>query len=216
MDGDTGQAAVTNSQDVSNVNQGNVTMVSLVAATVGAPFRVDQFPTGIAIDPTLGYAGVAASQTNALNILDITTGGLVGQGLISGFQQPAGVVFDALNQVFLVANSLESTVAIVNPSTFQTSSVAVGVNPTSVDYDFQTSTMMTVNSLSNTISVLDYDCPPTNVPNGCSNPVVRTAVTGGSSTGIIGPNTIAIDPLLDMAVIVDPDNNRILLMPIPH
>ena len=216
MDGDTGQAAVTNSQDVSNVNQGNVTMVNLVAATVGAPFRVDQFPTGIAIDPTLGYAGVAASQTNALNVLDITTGGLVGQGLISGFQQPAGVVFDALNQVFLVANSLESTVAIVNPSTFQTSSVAVGVNPTSVDYDFQTSTMMTVDSLSNTISVLDYDCPPTNVPNGCSNPVVRTAVTGGSSTGIIGPNTIAIDPLLDMAVIMDPDNNRILLMPIPH
>jgi DNA-binding beta-propeller fold protein YncE len=216
MDGDTGQAAVTYSQDVGNVNQGNVTMVNLAAATIGAPFRVDQSPTGIAIDPTLGYAGVAASQTDALNILDITTGGLVGQGLISGFQEPAGVVFDALNQVFLVANSLESTVAIINPSTFQTSSVAVGVNPTSVDYDFQTSTLMTVNSLSNTISMLDYDCPPTNVPNGCSNPVVRTAVTGGSSTGIIGPNTIAIDPLLDIAVIVDPDNNRILLMPIPH
>lgn len=216
VDGDTGEAAVTNSQVASNVNQGNVTMVSLAASALGSTFRVDQFPTGIAIDPTLGYAGVAASQTNALNILNIATGSLVGQGLISGFQQPAGVAYDPLNQVFLVANSLESTVAIVNPGTFQTSSVAVGVNPTSVDYDYQTSTLMTVNSLSNTISVLDYDCPPSNVPNGCSNPQVRAAVTGGSSTGVIGPNTIALDPLLDIAVIVDPDNNRILLMPIPH
>jgi DNA-binding beta-propeller fold protein YncE len=140
--------------------------------------------------------------------------------LLSNFNLPAGVNFDSLNQVFMVANSAENSVVLVNPTSFLINSFRVGIDPTTVDYDIQASTMLTVNSLTNTISVLDYDCPPANVPNGCTNPQVQTAVTGSSpqmwSSVVIGPNSLAIDPLLDLMVTVDPDNNRILLMPIPH
>jgi DNA-binding beta-propeller fold protein YncE len=133
---------------------------------------------------------------------------------------PAGVNYDALNQVFLVANSEENAVVIVDPNVFLTTSISVGINPTSVEYDYQASTLLTVNSVSHTISVLDYDCPPSNVPNGCTNPKVRAALGVGTpqvaSDVLVGPNAIAIDPLLDIAVIVDPDNNRVLLVPIPH
>jgi hypothetical protein len=45
---------------------------------------------------------------------------------------------------------------------------------------------------------------------------VRATVSMGSPPVIIGPNAIAIDPKLDIAVIVDPANNRILLVPMPH
>jgi hypothetical protein len=33
---------------------------------------------------------------------------------------------------------------------------------------------------------------------------------------VLGPNAVAIDPKLSLAVVVDPDNNRVLLVPLPH
>ena len=221
INGDSGIADVTNTQVANAVNQGGVTQVSLAnGGIVGTNIRIDQFPTGIAIDPVLDFAGVSASQTNAVDIVNLATGGLAGPGRVSNFLLPAGVNYDSLNQVFLVANSEENAVVIVDPNVFLTSSISVGINPTSVEYDYQASTLLTVNSVSHTLSVLDYDCPPSTVPNGCSNPKVRAAIGIGTpqiaANVLIGPNAIAIDPLLDIAVIVDPDNNRILLVPIPH
>ena len=221
IDGDSGLADVTNNQVANAVNQGGVSQVSLAnGGVVGTNIRIDQFPTGIAIDPVLNYAGVSASETNAVDIVNLATGGLAGPGRVSNFLLPAGVNYDALNQVFLVANSEENAVVIVDPNVFLTTSISVGINPTSVEYDYQASTLLTVNSVSHTISVLDYDCPPSNVPNGCTNPKVRAALGVGTpqvaSDVLVGPNAIAIDPLLDIAVIVDPDNNRVLLVPIPH
>jgi hypothetical protein len=37
-----------------------------------------------------------------------------------------------------------------------------------------------------------------------------------SSTFVLGPNAVAIDLKLNLAVVVDPDNNRVLLVPLPH
>jgi DNA-binding beta-propeller fold protein YncE len=98
--------------------------------------------------------------------------------------------------------------------------VQVGINPTSLDYNFQTSTLVTLNSVSNTLSVLDYLCPPSGTLNTCPNPMVRAVMgLGGqeaAASTVIGPNAIAIDPRLNLAVVVDEDNNRILLVPLPH
>jgi hypothetical protein len=33
---------------------------------------------------------------------------------------------------------------------------------------------------------------------------------------VVGPNSIAIDPRLNLAVQIDQANNRILLVPLPH
>jgi hypothetical protein len=33
---------------------------------------------------------------------------------------------------------------------------------------------------------------------------------------VLGPNSIAIDPRLNLAVAIDSANNRILLVPLPH
>jgi DNA-binding beta-propeller fold protein YncE len=221
INGDTGLAYVTNTHVANAVNEGGVDPVSLSnGGIVGTNINIDQFPTGIAIDPVLDYAGVSASQTNAVDILNLATGGVAGPGRVSNFAVPAGVNYDSLNQVFLVANSAASTVIIVNPNLFLTTSISVGINPTSVEYDFQASTLLTVNSMSHSISVLDYDCPPSSVPNGCSNPKVRAVigvdVQQVAANVLVGPNSIAIDPLLDLAAIVDYDNNRLLLVPIPH
>ena len=220
MNSDTGAAAITLQQPEGTIVDGVVNFVSVSSATSGGSVRVDQGPTGVATDPTLNYLGVAASQTGEVNVVDAATGSLVGQGTVTNFTEPTGVIFDPVNQQFVVANSLQNTVVLVNPYTLFTTSISSGINPTSLDYDYQSSTLVTVNSASNTMSVLDYDCPPLVGSTGCSNPRVRAVVGAGtpqvSSSVIVGPNAIAIDARLDIAVTVDPDNNRILLVPLPH
>jgi DNA-binding beta-propeller fold protein YncE len=101
----------------------------------------------------------------------------------------------------------------------QISSISTGINPTSVDYNFNTSTLVTSNTASNTLSILAYVCPPNlNGISNCPVPQVHEVLDVGSvaASVIPGPNSIAIDPRLNLAVQVDQANNRILLVPLPN
>jgi DNA-binding beta-propeller fold protein YncE len=115
-----------------------------------------------------------------------------------------------------------NTVVAVNPATgVVLGSFRTGINPTSVDYNPNTSTLVTSNAESNTISVLDYVCPPNpsginSCPQIAVHSVVSAATPPPSSSVIVGPNSIAIDPRLNLAVQVDQINNRVLLVPLPQ
>ena len=171
----------------------------------------------MAVDPTLNFAAVAtASSTSSLDIVSMVTTSILGR--VSGLQNPSGVVFDPVNQVFLTVNSLLNNIVITDPATLTSSNVSVGIAPTSIDYNFQTSSLVTVNAGSHTMSVLDYACPP-NRSLATVRPQVRAVLSlGGAQTTtlVLGPNAVAIDPKLNLAVLVDPDNNRVLLVPLPH
>jgi DNA-binding beta-propeller fold protein YncE len=225
---DTATAAITNTNSGNLFSTGSLSFVGVsrttsgdsttIGAALGGSPSVDQDPVAVAVDPTLNFAAVAtASSTSSLDIVDMASEAIVGR--VSNLENPSGVVFDPVNQVFLTVNSLENNIDITNPGTLTTTTVSVGVAPTSVDYNFQTSSLVTLNAGSHTMSVLDYTCPPgVGVP-ACTNPQVRAVIgLGGAqtSTFVLGPNAVAIDPKLNLAVIVDPDNNRILLVPLPH
>ena len=183
---------------------------------------IDYLPLGLAIDPamnndiTQSVAAVAtASQTNDLDLVPLPAGAVTRIQM----QLPTGAVFDSLNQIFAVADSGANNVDLVDPLTSkEIFSISTGINPTSLDYNFNTSTLVTSNSASNTLSVLDYVCPPN--PNGVSNcptPQVREVLdVGAVSSVVLGPNAIAIDPRLNLAAVIDAANNRILLVPLPH
>jgi DNA-binding beta-propeller fold protein YncE len=116
-------------------------------------------------------------------------------------------------------NSLLNNVIFTNPAALTSTSASVGIAPTSVDYNFQTSSLVTANAGSHTMSVLDYTCPPSIAAPTCVSPQVRAVIEFGgaqSSAFVLGPNAVAIDPKLSLAVLVDPDNNRVLLIPLPH
>jgi len=98
----------------------------------------------------------------------------------------------------------------VDPTTLLPGSAQVGMNPTSLDYDYQSSTLVTVNNASNTISILDYVCPP-NVLNTCLGPQVREILPFSASPQF----SIRIDARLNLAVLADQTNNRVLLIPLP-
>ena len=101
---------------------------------------------------------------------------------------------------------------IIDPNTLVQTPVRVGINPTALDYDFQTSTLVTSNLSSHTLSVLDYVCPPSTGNPACLSPRVRAVLGLGGSQQF----SVAIDPKLNLAVVADQANNRILLVPLPH
>ena len=185
----------------------------------GTSIQVNQSPVSVATDPNGDrfVAVGAGSQAGSIDIIDLFSNTVTCR--VSGVQLPSGVVFDPVNQVFVAANSLQNNIVIVDPLTCIPTTVRVGINPTSLDYNFQTSTLVTVNSASNTMSFLDYMCPPAvGVPVTCSSPQTRE-IFGLPSSAKFSQNqqfSVAIDAKLNLAVVVDTNNSRVLLIPLPH
>jgi DNA-binding beta-propeller fold protein YncE len=129
-------------------------------------------PTGIVFDPAGGATTTTANGTQS---------------------QPPGV--------FYATGSEGNVIYSFNPSTGVATPASVGINPTSLAVNPNTGTLLTVNSVSNTISVLDTQ-------------TLQTVAT----MGVIGSTQFAaaIHPFTNMAVITDATNNRLLILPLPN
>ena len=129
---------------------------------------------------------------------------------------PTGIVFDRAGGavttttngvtsqppgVFYATGSQNNAIYVFNPSTGTATPASVGINPTSLAVNPNTGTLLTVNSLSNTVSVLDTQTLKTQ----------STMGVGGSTQF-----AAAIHPLTNMAVIADSANNRLLILPLPN
>jgi YVTN family beta-propeller protein len=191
---DTATGVVANSGG-NSVSIFGLTSTSPTVTNVG----VDQRPVAVAIDPSTNVAAVAASTSGTVDLVNLP--GSTMEGRATGFQVPTGLALDPVNGLFLVANSLQNTVNILDPVTLVAAQIRIGINPTSLDYNFQTSTLVTVNSASNTVSVVDF--------------------LGGRTRAVLGLDgsaqfSVAINPRTNIAVIVDQNNNRVLVVPLPR
>jgi DNA-binding beta-propeller fold protein YncE len=174
---------------------------------------------GLAVVTCLILNGASAA-SGALDVVDIggTTPVKSTTASISGIQAtPTGIVFDpsvppntpasgtgtgTTNPgLFYVVSSQGNQITTFNPDNSQTRAIPVGINPVAIAHNFQTGTMLSVNSLSNTISIVDSQ-------------TFRTKETLG-----VGAKSIfsaAIQTFTNLAVIADHDNNRVLLFPLPN
>jgi len=123
---------------------------------------------------------------------------------------PTGIVFDPFvftgtaNPGLFYANSSGSNVITAfNPDTGSGNSVNVGINPTSLAVNPQTGGILTSNSASNTISIVDT----------LSNPLKTRQTLGIPGSPTFG---VAVDQFTNLAVIVDQANNRVFLFPLPN
>ncbi|MGH9713771.1 MAG: YncE family protein [Candidatus Acidiferrales bacterium] len=213
---DTGTAALT--ANISNSVLG-LNAISSPPAII-ANTAVDQGPGAVAIDPNPDFNFTAVATTSQSSTLDLVNsiGGIIANR-VNNLQVPTGVIFDPLNQFFIVANSLQNNLVLVDPSTFIAATVRVGINPTALDYNFQTSTLVTVNSASNTISVIEYLCPPL-VGQVAQCPAPRTraivALPDSGQVSLLKQFSVGIDLKMNLAVVVDQNNDRVLLIPLPH
>jgi DNA-binding beta-propeller fold protein YncE len=207
---------------IANTGSNTVSTIDLTplqASPVGTPVAisvaVNQNPLAVAIDPDRGTdnRGLAVVTSLTLQGSSPPIGGLdvvdIGSSLpvkdatasLTGIQAtPSGVVFDAATTNFYATSSQGNSITAFDPDNGQTQSIRVGINPTSLAFNFQTSTILTVNALSNTISIVDSQTFKTRATLG----------VGGSAQF-----AAAIHPLTNLAVITDQANNRVLLLPLP-
>lgn len=189
----TGQAVV--------ANNGASSLSFFDVSNPGTPttLTVEQSPLAVAVDPTRGIAAVTHGVQNDVVIVNLSTQSI--RDRVPGFQLPTDVTYDPDSDRFLVVSSLTNNVVIVNAATLEATAVRVGVNPTSLAYNFQTGTLVTVNTASQTVSVLDF-----------VNQRVRAILPLAGSSRF----SVAIHPRTNVAAIADTANNRLLLVPLPR
>jgi DNA-binding beta-propeller fold protein YncE len=183
-----------------------------------------QSPIAVAIDPDRGTNNQGIAVVTSLQLvsgqapfgaLAVVEIGLQTPALSSTIPSgsvtatPTGIVFDPFvatggNPGLFYANSSGSNVITAfNPDTGSGSQVNVGINPTSLAVNPQTGGILTSNSASNTISIVDT----------LSNPFKTRQTFGIPGSGTFG---VAIDQFTNLAVIVDSANMRVLLFPTPN
>lgn len=183
-----------------------------------------QQPIAVAIDPDRGpnNQGIAVvtaitltslGPSGSLDVIEIGSatpvpGAIINSGFVSS--TPTGIVFDPTvvtntpnPGVFYANSSGTNTIQQFNPDSGGGASVNVGVNPTSLAINPQTGAILTSNSGSSTISIVDT----------LSNPFKTHETLGIPGSPTFG---VAIDQFTNLAVIVDQANMRVLLFPMPN
>jgi DNA-binding beta-propeller fold protein YncE len=209
---------------ITNTGSNTATVIDLTPLELATPGTLAPLttstgsePIAVAIDPDRGVNATGLAVVTSVDIssspasgeldsVDLSIGApsfnSVNIGTVG--TTPTGIVFDPASlpsRLFYAAESDNNAFVAYNPDTLSATTVQVGINPASIGYNFQTSTILTVNSTSNTVSVVDAQ-------------TFQTKATLG--IGGVSLFATAIEPLSNLALIVDQQNNRVLLFPLPH
>jgi DNA-binding beta-propeller fold protein YncE len=226
IDQETNLAVIANTGD----NTANtIDLTPLTANPIGTLtpglVSVDQNPIAVAIDPDRGTSGRGLAVVTCQSAGSSSTGSLVAVDIGSTTPQrstsaptsfvtptPTGIVFDpsVSPALFYAVSTQGNVITAFNPDTSQTQTIKVGINPKAIAYNFQTSTILTVNSVANVTSTTN---PVSNTISIVDSQTFATKATlgiGGSSNF-----AAAIQTFTNLAVIADHDNNRVLLFPLP-
>ncbi|MGH9826208.1 MAG: YncE family protein, partial [Blastocatellia bacterium] len=198
---------------VANTNSNTVSEFTIgtganPGTTVDIP--VDQRPFGVSIDPIDNLAAVTATTQNTVDIVNLGSHFIVGR--LNNFEVPSDATFDPITDTFLVANSLLNDLAVVDPKTLTSTPIRVGINPTAIAYNFQSGTGVTVNNATNTLSVFNFLAMNPNSNLTIQAGKVEVVLPMGGSAEF----SVAIDPLTNVAAVVDQANGRLLLIPLPR
>jgi hypothetical protein len=191
---------------------GTCTPLAQLVATSGPP-------TAIAIDPNRAIAVVTniqnsgtTSATGGLDVINLTTtppSKSTTSSISSLTANPTGIVYDPAvppypsPALFYAASTQQNAIYSFDPDSGTTQLIRVGINPYSLAYNYQTGTMISVNTTSNTSSVID----------AVNAPTFATRQTLGISSQ--SQFAVAIDSFTNTAVMADQNNNRVLILPLP-
>lgn len=194
VDPGTGKAVVT-ANGASLVDVFPVSTTSQTPTTIG----VQQGPSGVAIDPKGAVAVVANSTSNTASIVNLSSNTTTNTNALLSF--PQGVAFDPISDNFLITSSSRNEVTALNPNNVSPQTFRVGIDPSSIAYNFESGTLVTANNLSGTMTVVDF-----------IDQTVRGIFSLPSSTQF----AVAIHPRTNLAVVADTKENQLLLVPLPH
>ncbi len=200
--------------DLTVILPGAVTTTVPVATTIA----LSGPPTAVAVDNDQALAVVTnlqnsgTSSTSAgLDVVTLNTSPPVKSTTASVSSLTAsltGLVFDptpAFNptpsdRVFYATSTQQNAIYMFDPVAGSTTTYRVGINPYSLGFNYQTGTLLTINSTSNTSSIVD------------SQNLKSTQTLGISSQSQFA---VAVDNWFNTAVIADQNNNRVLFLALP-
>ncbi len=171
----------------------NATSASTLSGT-----PVQQGPVAVAIDPVEHVAAVGNQTSNTVSLVPLATGGASLQ--TPSVPLPTGIAYEPISDQFIIASSTLNQIQLLNPNTGSVTPVRVGINPTSLAYNYATSTLVTTNTIAQNMTVVDF-----------VTGTVRQVFPLSSS----GQFSVALHPLTNIAVVADAANSRILFVPIP-
>jgi hypothetical protein len=175
-------------------------------------------PTAVAVDPNRAVAAVTTLQnsgttsvTGGIDVVNLATSPPLKSSTASVSSLSAsltGMVYDpgdpngvtSQTGLFYATSTQSNAIFSLNPDTGSVQTIRVGINPFSVGYNYQTGTLLTINSTSNSSSVVD-------VQN------FKMRQTLGISS--LSQFAIDVDNLTNIAVIVDQNNNRVVFLALP-
>ena len=199
---DSGYAYVSNAAS----NSLSAFLITGTGTPVSTAIAVDVKPGAMAVAPELSALALAHETSNDVLVLDLTAPATPTiRSRVSGINFPTGVTYDPVSQLFMAISSLGNNLEVIDPVAGRLipPPVRVGINPTSLGYNFQTSTLLTANTGSNTLSVMDFP-----------NRRVRSVLALNLNSTF--QFAVDIHPRTNIAAIVDTANNRLLLVPMPR
>jgi DNA-binding beta-propeller fold protein YncE len=189
---------------VADSNSAQISFFNIQNPGTSKTLALDAGPSAVAIDPTRNIAAIAEAASNAVVIVDLGSSQVLDRE--TGFQLPTGAAYDPGSDTFLIASSLANSFLTITArpttGTYVTSApYKVGINPTAIDYNYRSSTLVTVNTYSQTLSIMDFLTKTVKV-------VIPLSVSQQFG--------VAIDPTRNRALVVDQANNRVLVVPLPR
>jgi DNA-binding beta-propeller fold protein YncE len=219
----TGEVAIANS--VANT-------VSVVNAVTGGVSSIStgQRPVAVAFNYVNHEVAVAASGSNSIGISNGSSANSLAQSF--SVNAPTSVVYDPVptdcgsnsngtttntTGCFIAASSTGNSVNVIDPVSSVQIAFRIGINPTAIAYNYFTSTLVSTNTASRTVTVADFlgqkiravlPLPPASAAN--SNFALNLAFQGSLQY------PLGIHPLTNVAVIGDTANGRVLFVPLPR
>jgi hypothetical protein len=218
----TGEVAIANS--VANT----VTVVNAVTGGTNS-ISTGQRPIAVGFNYVNHQVAVAASSGNSVGISD---GGAGSQNQTFSISAPTSVIYDPVptdcgsnsngtttNTVgcFIANSSTGNSVNIIDPVSSVQIAFRIGINPTALAYNYLTSTLVSTNTASHTVTVADFlgqkiravlSLPPATSAN--SNLALSLAFSGALQYAL------DIHKFTNIAVIADTVNGRVLFVPLPR
>jgi DNA-binding beta-propeller fold protein YncE len=218
----TGEVAIANS--VANT-------VTVVNAVTGGTSTIStgQRPIAVGFNYVNHQVAVAASGGNSVQISNGAAGTANQNFTVSA---PTTVIYDPVptdcgsnnngtttntTGCFIAASSTGNSVSVIDPISSIQTTFRIGINPTSVAYNYFTSTLVSTNTGSHTVTVADFlgqriravlSLPPTSAAN--SNLALSLSFAGALQYAL------DIHPLTNVAVIADTANGNVLFIPLPR
>ena len=222
-DDETGEVAIAN--NVSNT-------VSVVNAQTGAVHSITTGSGPVAVGFNYANHQVAVADFGSSNVGTADGSGSGTTAFPSTINAPTSVVYDPVptdcgssassstpNTVgcFLANSSTDDLVYIIDPVAGIQNSFKVGVNPTAIAYNFLTSTLVTTNTSSRTVTVADFLASRVRAVLPLP-PIAPANSNFATNLGIAGVPLYALDlhPFLNIAVIADTANGAVLFIPLPR